>query len=164
MIQKGQVEIFRMVQVESFNNEVKHLTSKKRKVPSNNSISQLNPFLEKLNNILLFFQEKAVSDVMIQWSHNSVAHGARGLTLNHLRNKNIWIISANAAVRGVIYRCITCRKLRGKRVFKKWLIYQSNAQKLLHSPTVVYICSALTSSKEVTVKKIWSIIYMLFLS
>ena len=51
MIQKGQVEIFRMVQVESFNSEVKHPTSKKRKVPSNSSISQLDPFLESDNII-----------------------------------------------------------------------------------------------------------------
>ena len=31
----------------------------------------------------------AVSDGIIQWSHNSVVHGARGLTLNHLTNTGI---------------------------------------------------------------------------
>ena len=31
----------------------------------------------------------AVSDGIIQWSHNSVAHGARGLTLNHFTNTSI---------------------------------------------------------------------------
>ena len=30
-----------------------------------------------------------------------------------------WIISAKAAVRGVIYRCVTCCKLRGKTSFQK---------------------------------------------
>ena len=51
--------------------------------------------------------------------HFSVAHGERVLTLNHLRNNGIWIISANAAVRRVIHRCVTCRKLRGKTKFQK---------------------------------------------
>ena len=45
MIQKGQVAIFKMVQTESFNNEVKHLMLKKWMVPSNSSINQLDPFL-----------------------------------------------------------------------------------------------------------------------
>lgn len=31
----------------------------------------------------------AVSDGIIQWSHNSVVHGARGLTLNHFTNTSI---------------------------------------------------------------------------
>ena len=137
MIQKSQVAIFKMVQAESFDNEVKHLISKKIMVPSNSSISQLDPFLDSDNIIraggrlrkstlteakqhpFILQKKSVVSDVIIEWSHKSVAHGARGLTLNHLRNNGIWIISAKAAVRGVIYRCVTCCKLRGKTSFQK---------------------------------------------
>ena len=60
-----------------------------------------------------------MSDVIIQWSYSSVAIGARGLTQNHLRDNGIWIISANAAVRGVIYRFVTCHKLQGRTGFQK---------------------------------------------
>ena len=56
-----------------------------------------------------------MSNVIIQWSHGAIIR----LTLNHLRNNDIWIINANAAVRGVIHRCVTCRKLRGKMGFQK---------------------------------------------
>ena len=49
----------------------------------------------------------------------SVAHGARGLTLNHLRNSGIWTISANTAVKGVTQRCVACCKLQGKTSFQK---------------------------------------------
>ena len=98
-------------------------------VPSNSSISQLDPFLDGDNIIrvgrrlikstltkaeqypVIFPRKNAVFDVIIQRSHNSVGHGAKGLTLNHLRNNDNWIISANAAVRGVIYRCVTYHKL-----------------------------------------------------
>ena len=41
------------------------------------------------------------------------------MTLNHLRNNGISIISANADVRRVIHRCVTCRKVRGKTSFQK---------------------------------------------
>ena len=51
MIQKGQVSIFTMVQAESFNEEIKHLMSKTVVVPSNSSISQLDPLLDSDNII-----------------------------------------------------------------------------------------------------------------
>ena len=59
-------------------------------------------------------QKSAVSDVIIQWNHNIVARGAKGLTLNYLRNNGIWIISVNAAVRGVIHRCVTFASFKEK--------------------------------------------------
>ena len=51
MIQKGQLAIFKMVQAESFDREIKHLMSKKGIVPNYSSISKLNPFLDS-NNII----------------------------------------------------------------------------------------------------------------
>ena len=44
----------------------------------------------------------------------NVSHGGRGMTLNNLRWNGFWILNANVAVRGMIYRCVNCRKLRGK--------------------------------------------------
>ena len=51
MIQKGQVAIFKMVQAEFFDREIKHLMSKKGMVPNYSSISKLDPFLDS-NNII----------------------------------------------------------------------------------------------------------------
>ena len=36
------------------------------------------------------------------------------MTLNNLRQNGFWILSANVVVRGIIYRCVNSRKLRGK--------------------------------------------------
>ena len=137
MIHKGQVAILKTVQAESFDREIKQLMSKKGMVPNYSSTSQLDPFLDSDNIIrvrerlrksslteaeqhpVILPKKSAVSDAIIQWSHISVAHGERGLTLNHLRNNSIWIISANAAVRRVIHRCLTRRKLQGKTSFQK---------------------------------------------
>ena len=35
------------------------------------------------------------------------------MTLNNLENR-FWILSANIVVLGIIYRCVNCRRLRGK--------------------------------------------------
>ena len=51
---------------------------------------------------------------VIRWCHSNVTHGGRGLTLNELRKCGFWIVNANTVTRGVIFRCVPCRKLRGK--------------------------------------------------
>ena len=137
IIQEGQVAIFKMVETEYFDREIKHLMSKKRMDLNYSSISQLDPFLGSDNIIrvgrrlrksslteaeqhpVILPKKGAASDVIIQWSHINVAHGARGMPLNHLRNNGISIISANAAIQRVIHRCVTCRKLRRKTSFQK---------------------------------------------
>ena len=106
-------------------------------IPSNSSINRLDPFLHSDNIIcaggrlrksglteaeqhpIILPRKNAVSNVIIQWSHNSATHSARGLTLNHLWNNGIWIISANAAVQGIIHRCVACCKLQQKKGFEK---------------------------------------------
>ena len=34
--------------------------------------------------------------------------------MNNLRKNGIWVLGANAVVRRIIHKCVTCRKLRGK--------------------------------------------------
>ena len=101
-------------------------------VPESSSISLLDPFLDnrgilhvggrltKLNlieeeNHPAILQKKcAVSNMIIQWSHHShhsVAHGARRMTLNHLRQRGIWIVNANVIVPYLIHKCVICCKL-----------------------------------------------------
>ena len=107
MIQKAQEKIFLLVQAESFANEIKQLRSEKKMVPESSSISQLDLFLDnrgivrvggRLRKLNLTGEENhpvilpkkcAVSNMIIQWSRHSVAHGARGMTLNHLRQRGI---------------------------------------------------------------------------
>ena len=53
IIQKGQVAIFKMVEIEYFDREIKHLMSKKGMDLNYSSISQLDPFLGSDNIIRL---------------------------------------------------------------------------------------------------------------
>ena len=42
------------------------------------------------------------------------AHGGRGITLNQIRSSGYWIVGANSAVKNFIFRCVDCRRLRGR--------------------------------------------------
>ena len=85
-------------------------------VPESSSISQLDPFLDNRgilrvggrlrksnltgeeNHPVIFPEKCSVSNMIIQWSHHNVACGAREMTLNHLRQRGIRIVNANAIV------------------------------------------------------------------
>ena len=124
-------------------------------------------FTEAEQHPVMLPRISVVSDGIIQWSHNSVAHGARGLTLNHFTNTSIQIICSKAAVRGVIYRYLSCCKLKGKTSFRKMTIYQSkemHRRYTFHRLWSIYVRSLPHQRKKVTAEEIWSIIYIFFLS
>ena len=98
MIQKVQERLFLLVQAESFVHKIKKLKSEKKVVSKTSSVSQLDPFLdnrgilwvdgrwrksnltEEENHPVILQKKYAVSDMIIQWGHHSVVHGARGMT------------------------------------------------------------------------------------
>ena len=136
-LEEAKYKIFMMVQVNTFANEIKHLRSKDSSHLNRSTINKLDPFIDEKgivrvggrlknsnlsreeNHPVILPKRNQVSEMIVRWSHQQVGHGARGMTLNHLRSSGIWIISANALVRHVIHKCVVCRKLRGKMGFQK---------------------------------------------
>ena len=135
-LHEAQDLLFKMVQDWSFVNEKKHLLDGKM-VPRGSSIVKLDPFLDdkdiirvgsRLKRLCLAKEEdypvilpkkRNISEIVGRWSHQCVGHGARGLTLSHLRKSGMWIIDANSMVGHIIHRCVTCCRLRGKLGFQK---------------------------------------------
>ena len=50
---------------------------------------------------------------ILEHYHASVHHGGRPATMNAVRSHGFWVVSGNAQVKKLIYRCVTCRKYRG---------------------------------------------------
>ena len=116
MIQKAQEKIFLLVQTESFANEIKQPKSEKKMVPEISSISQFDPFLDNRgilsvggrlrksnltmeeNHPVILLKKYVISNMITHWSHHSVAHWARGMTLNHLRQRGMRTVNVNAIV------------------------------------------------------------------
>ncbi|KAK3730096.1 hypothetical protein QZH41_003649 [Actinostola sp. cb2023] len=58
-------------------------------------------------------RENHVTALIIKEAHKILGHTGRGHVLSRLRER-YWIISANAAVRHVLSKCVICRRSRGK--------------------------------------------------
>ena len=100
------------------------------KLKKSSTIYNLDPFVDAdglirvggrlkhshLNNsckhqVLLLKQEKT-TDLVLEWCHAKCAHGGKGDTLNELRRSGYWLV--NSAARSKFFKCIQCRRLRGK--------------------------------------------------
>ena len=85
MIQKAQERIFLLVQTKLFSNETKQLKSEKKMVPESNGVKRgflrvggrlrQSNLTEEENHPVIFSKKCAVSNMIIQWSHHSIAHG-----------------------------------------------------------------------------------------
>ena len=135
MLENAATVIFRMIQRNSFLEEVKALSSgthNSNGVNRSSSLFKLDPFLDS-NGVLrvggrlrrskltsneahpvVLPKTSNITEAVVIWSHRTIGHGGRGLTLNNLRKNGIWVLGANAVVRRIIHKCVTCRKLRGK--------------------------------------------------
>ena len=118
-------KIVQMVQEIPFGREIDILKS-------NGSIHKLDVFLDirgilhiggrlknfflncNLNYPILLPRKHEVTNIIVNWYHQKVAHGRRGFTLNCLRNSAFWVINENSACRSIIFKCVMCRRLRGK--------------------------------------------------
>ena len=129
----------RMVQKRRFQGEVNAMNMEKGsvKLKKSSTMYKLDPFMcadglirvggrlkhSHLNNsckhpILLLKQEK-VTDLGLKWCHVKCAHSGRGATLNELKRSGYWVVNGNSAVWSKLFKCIQCRRLRGKLGIKK---------------------------------------------
>ena len=114
-----------------------NIEKSKVKLKKSSTIYNLDPFMDAdglvraggrlkhshLNNsckhpVLLPKQEK-VTDLVLKWYHAKCAHGGRGATLNELRRSGYWLVNGNSAVRSKLFKCIQCRRLKGKLGIQK---------------------------------------------
>ena len=87
---------------------------------------------------MVLLKQSTIPEAIIRWCHENVAHGGRGMPLNNLKQNGFWILSCNVVVRGMIYRCVNCRKLCGKFGVHNYL--KLDALKYHHLHTVGSIC------------------------
>ena len=50
-----------------------------------------------------------IAESVVIWVYETIGHGGKELALNNLRKNSFW----ESSIR-IIYKCVTCRKLRGK--------------------------------------------------
>ena len=134
LLQESEVQLIKFVQEKRFSAELKALRRRNKDVtmPRSSKIKQLDPFLNRndiicvggrlrrsfLNELkkqpIILPKGEEVSNLIIQHCHIRCAHGGRGATLNELRSSGYCITSCNAAVRSLLFKCVKCRRPRGR--------------------------------------------------
>ena len=71
------------------------------------------------NHPIVVARASHVTDLIIRYHHNNVSHQGRGFTMNEIRKSGIWILGCSRAVSSYIYRCVTCRRIRGSTSIQK---------------------------------------------
>ena len=74
--------------------------------------------------------------MILKWCHAKCAHGGRDATLNELRRSGYWVVNGNSAVWSKLFKCIQCRRLRGKLGIQKMANLPSS--RLVEVPPFTY--------------------------
>ena len=129
--QEAEMTICRLLQTEAFPEEIKLLNDNKI-VPKGNRLHKLDPFLDKngilrvggrLQNSSLCYgvqhpiilpKSGHLVELIIRFCHEKVNHQGRGFTINEVRSRGYWMIGCSRVVSTLIYKCVTCRKLRSR--------------------------------------------------
>lgn len=124
--------IIRQIQSEVFSTEIsciKHRSS----LPKTSRIRNLNPFLDddgllrvggRIHRASIEYKEKHpiiipgnnhIAVLLIRHYHCEVKHQGRHFTAGALRDAGFWIVGERRLISSLLYKCVICRKLRGKQ-------------------------------------------------
>ena len=99
------------------------------RVPSTSSIHQLDSFVDKdsvlrvggrllksnlsheLKHPVLVSKYCTMSQLIIRYFREKIAHSRTWMTINEIRNAEYWIINCTSAAKSLIGKCVTCRHL-----------------------------------------------------
>ena len=163
-VKRAEESIVRMLQKEEFSKELTVLRSSrssiagkretKKQLKKGSPLLGLDPFVDeeglirvggRLQNSLLPYDIKHpivmpkgyIATLYIKWCHLVVAHSGREGTLNEARRSGYWIITANSIVRRLIFKCVSCRKLRGLVMEQK--MANLPAERVIEAPPFTHV-------------------------
>ena len=124
LLRKAELAIVRLVQKSSFPLPIEQLKK--------GTLARMDPFIDddgiirvggritnstlpwELKHPIIMPKKHRVSILIIRYFHQKVQHGGRDATLNEIRQNGFMIVNANSHVRNEIYKCVICRRFRGK--------------------------------------------------
>ncbi|TKS64954.1 hypothetical protein D9C73_027746 [Collichthys lucidus] len=128
---QAKTRIFKAVQEEVYKEELKCLTQGST-VHCQSSFAKLDPFIDenglirvggRIRRADLGDQEKHplilpaghhVTTLLVRHYHDKVAHQGRHFTEGALRTAGVWIVGGRKLISSILFKCVTCRKLRGR--------------------------------------------------
>jgi hypothetical protein len=130
-VENAGLVIMKLVQREVFATEFGAMEAKKR-LTSGSPLYRLDPFLDEhgvirvggrlihaalpyeVRHPIVLPKEHDISKLIAQYYHERTRHQGRGIAMNEIRSHGVWILGCRAVVTKVIWKCVTCRRLRGE--------------------------------------------------
>ena len=69
---------------------------------------------EAVKHPILLPKKGHLTQLIVRWCHEKTAHSGRNMTLTEIRSSGYLVMQGNSVVKGLISKCVTCRRLRGK--------------------------------------------------
>eukprot|EP00057_Strongylocentrotus_purpuratus_P004676 XP_003729220.2 PREDICTED: uncharacterized protein LOC100890809 [Strongylocentrotus purpuratus] len=125
LTQRRTFDVMKAVEGDKWHNE----RERRRHCKTTSRLHHLDPFIDndgilrvggRLRGSDLSFESKHpailpqthLTKLIVSHCHTDVAHGGRGMTINHLRAKGFWILGCSNFVSKFISQCVICRRLR----------------------------------------------------
>ena len=125
--------IIRALQAECFAEDLKILKENNpdKELRKQGQLSRLDPFIDSngtlrvggrlknsdtlfdLHHPVILPRNHHITQLIIGYVHNKVGHQGKGITVNCIRSCGYWIVGCGKAVSEYIFKCVTCRKIRG---------------------------------------------------
>ena len=153
-IERSKLCIIRCLQRNVYHDEIQFLCNEKH-IPTNNKLASLDPFLDNygllrvggrltsssfmygVKHPLIMPASSHITRMLIGYYHEKPRHQGRGLTMNAIRTSGIWIIGCSRAVASYIYKCVTCRLIRGKALGQR--MADLPKERIEESPPFTYV-------------------------
>ena len=118
-IQTAEMEIIESVERRYLGKEIV-LLSKQKKLESNNKLFKLDPYVDaqgvlrvggrirksliqqEIQHTVLLSKDCRITNLIVSWCHDQVAHAGRGVTINQVRMSGFWVIGLNIVVKSMI--------------------------------------------------------------
>ncbi|XP_013396919.2 uncharacterized protein LOC106163784 [Lingula anatina] len=126
-----EIFLIKKAQEDAFREEIS-MVEKKASVPADSKLTTLSPVLDdqhilrvggRLSNAplekgqkhpIIIPKKSHIANLLVNHYHSISHHQGRHVTESALRSKGFWIIGAKRLISSILYKCVICRKLRGK--------------------------------------------------
>ncbi|XP_006825478.1 uncharacterized protein LOC102802649, partial [Saccoglossus kowalevskii] len=133
----AETNLIRVIQQEAFKDSIQNLQKRYTSSRRVDSLKNLDPFLDEngllrvggrlkrsaflygVKHPILLPKRNHFSTLVASHYHDCIGHQGRGMTINEIRNHRYWIVGCRSTVSSLIQNCVTCKKLRGRRVTQK---------------------------------------------
>ena len=132
----SEVRILKHHQSKCFPLEVAAISSTKA-VSSKSRIANVHPFVDDegvlqvsgrtskgdfdhaIKHPIIVSRKSQLHLLIARWYHQQTNHCGRGINLNTVRSAGYWIVRCTAVVKNLIFRCVTCKKLRCSPIYQQ---------------------------------------------